>query len=55
MVNIKKKAAVKARKGIKFLGVIAVAAILILGLIEISYRQTYSVSLDGDKWLLKFR
>lgn len=48
MVNIKKKVAVKARKGIKFLGVIAVAAILILGLIEISYRQTYSVSLDGE-------
>ena len=48
MVNIKKKVAVRARKGIKFLGVIAVAAILILGLIEISYRQTYSVSLDGE-------
>ena len=42
-----KKIAVKFRKAVKLAVILTVAAILILGLIELTYKQTYSVSLNG--------
>lgn len=42
-----KKAAVKFRKAVKLACILTVATILIIGLIELTYKQTYSVSLNG--------
>ena len=43
-----RKIAVQFRKFVKILVTIIVATIFILGIIEISYKQTYSVSLNGE-------
>lgn len=43
-----KKLAVKLRKTVKIAVILTVATIIILGLIQIFYKQTYSVSLNGE-------
>ena len=43
-----KKLAVTIRKAVKISVILTVAAILILGAIQIIYKQTYSVSLNGE-------
>lgn len=43
-----RKVAVHIRKIVKLLVTMVIAAIFILGIIEISYKQTYSVSLNGE-------
>lgn len=43
-----KKIAVHIRKAVKLFVTMIIAAIFILGIIEISYKQTYSVSLNGE-------
>ena len=43
-----KKFAVKVRKAVKISVILTVAAILILGAIQLIYKQTYSVSLNGE-------
>lgn len=43
-----KKVAIKIRKFVKLSVILTIAAILILGIIQIVYRQTYSVMLNGE-------
>ena len=43
-----KKIAVHVRRIVKIFVTMIIAAIFILGIIEISYKQTYSVSLNGE-------
>ena len=43
-----KKVVIGFRKIIKILIILVIAAVLILGIIKVTYKQTYSVSLNGE-------
>ena len=43
-----KKVVISFRKIIKILIILVIAAVLILGIIKVTYKQTYSVSLNGE-------
>lgn len=43
-----KRALVRIRKLVKLSVIVAISAVLIIGLIELFYRQTYAVSLNGE-------
>ena len=44
-----KKLIVGARKSIKIASIIILATVIILGILQLAYSQTYEVSLNGNK------